>query len=587
MDKDSLVSHIDKKHHEQIPDGWEAARYENYLRTGKTEGHCVVCKKPTEWNPATGKYHRLCNRPECKEELLRIAEKNCINKYGVAHVLSDPEINKIQQRKMVYARKTSGTYKFTDPNGQEYDTMYDSSYGKDFLMMLDNFLQFSGRDVIAPSPHTYEYEYEGKTHYYIPDVYIISLNLEVELKDGGNNPNMHPKIQKVDKVKEHLKDETMYRLRREVNYIKIQNKDYSEFFALLSSLKQNDISYLPKWDNLALNETFVTEDLSMLINDLPDSITSHAPKWAKKYAYIQEPIVSYDKLIDILKNDIDKARTPKDFTQLEDELQKISEYLGKVANDTGDDNTMSDAAKRTKKKIDKELYLKLAAKKRTWKAISMESVIPITTMESASSETNDIRIPIFIVLSFTGSTPAQLIRKFTKEPYSHASIALNYNLNPMYSFVMEQIPEVGFKSGFAEEYIDKGVWKKDICEYTMWMFLCRPAQYETIQHLIMSIKDHREQYRYNMKGLIHFLTKHFKKNDDHFFCSEFVSWLLQTIEPEKWGRNISSYTPYGLINRNAMIHITRGKMKNYNPDKVKSIVDTKLKEAGFKWRQKT
>jgi uncharacterized protein YdcH (DUF465 family) len=126
--------------------------------------------------------------------------------------------------------------------------MYDSSYGKDFFEMLDTFLGWDGADIIAPSPHTYYYTYEGKEHFYIPDAYSTSLNLEIELKDGGDNPNMHPKIQSVDKVKEKLKDEVMESLKDQVNYIKICNKDYSGFFALLSELRAKDFCPLPKWD---------------------------------------------------------------------------------------------------------------------------------------------------------------------------------------------------------------------------------------------------------------------------------------------------------------------------------------------------
>lgn len=66
-------------------------------------------------------------------------------------------------------------------------------------------MEFDSDDIFAPSPHTYYYEYEGTKHFYIPDFFIGSLNLEVEIKDGGDNPNNHHKIQAVDKVKEEKK----------------------------------------------------------------------------------------------------------------------------------------------------------------------------------------------------------------------------------------------------------------------------------------------------------------------------------------------------------------------------------------------
>lgn len=246
VSKQALIDHIEKAHSDSIPEGWNAARYENFLRTGKTEGHCVYCKKETGWNNATGKYNRMCGSEECKKAARELANKNYIGLHGKPYSINNPE----QQKKMIYGRKNSGTYVFEDEEtGKKYKVMYDSSYGKDFFEMLDLFLNWDGSDIIAPSPHTYYYEYEGKKHFYIPDAYSTSLNLEIELKDGGDNPNKHPKIQAVDKVKEQKKDEVMKSLKGQVNYIKICNKDYSEFFALLSELREKDECQLPKWES--------------------------------------------------------------------------------------------------------------------------------------------------------------------------------------------------------------------------------------------------------------------------------------------------------------------------------------------------
>ena len=242
----ALIDHIEKAHSDSIPEGWNAARYENFLRTGKTEGHCVYCKKETGWNNATGKYNRMCGSETCKKKARELANKNYIGLHGKPYSINDPE----QQKKMIYGRKNSGTYVFEDEEtGKKYKVMYDSSYGKDFFEMLDLFLNWDGSDIIAPSPHTYYYEYEGKKHFYIPDAYSTSLNLEIEWKDGGDNPNKHPKIQAVDKVKEQKKDEVMKSLKGQVNYIKICNKDYSGFFALLSELREKDECQLPKWES--------------------------------------------------------------------------------------------------------------------------------------------------------------------------------------------------------------------------------------------------------------------------------------------------------------------------------------------------
>ena len=72
----------------------------------------------------------------------------------------------------------------------------------------------------------------------IPDFFIPSLGLEVEVKDGGDNPNMHHKIQAVDKVKEKLKDQVMV-TNKAYHYIKIINKNNRTFLDFLERVKYN------------------------------------------------------------------------------------------------------------------------------------------------------------------------------------------------------------------------------------------------------------------------------------------------------------------------------------------------------------
>lgn len=258
VSKQALIDHIDKAHSANIPEGWNVARYENFLRTGKTEGHCVYCKTETGWNDATGKYNRMCGSEKCKKIAREKASKNYIGLHGKPYSINNPE----QQKKMVYGRKNSGKYIFEGEDGKEYVAMYDSSYGRDFFEMIDTLLSWDGADIIAPSPHTYWYEYEGKKHFYIPDAYSTSLNLEIEIKDGGDNPNNHPKIQAVDKIKEQKKDEVMKSLKGQVNYIKICNKDYTGFFAMLSELRQKDSCPLPKWESRleSITEAYLSDE---------------------------------------------------------------------------------------------------------------------------------------------------------------------------------------------------------------------------------------------------------------------------------------------------------------------------------------
>ena len=218
--------HVQTMHPGTMPEDFTVARYFYFTLTGKTAGSCIMCKSPTQWNESTGKYDRFCTNPKCKEEYVKIAKKRMRDKYGKEYLLNDPDM----QRKMLAAKHISGEYAFSDGSGK---LGYVGTYEKDFLMMMDKFMHYSATDIIAPSPHTYYYEYQGEKHFYIPDFYVPNLNLEIEIKAQDNT---HPKIQAIDKVKERLKDEMMMR-NPKINYLKINDKNYNNFFDYLLNLK--------------------------------------------------------------------------------------------------------------------------------------------------------------------------------------------------------------------------------------------------------------------------------------------------------------------------------------------------------------
>lgn len=221
-------THMINCHPELIPEGWTPARYFYFLQTKKDHGSCIICKGETDWLESRMKYARFCNNPACKEAYREQFKNRMISSYGKVCLLDDPE----QQRKMLLAKKNSGYYTLSDGT----DIEYASSYEQHFLMMIDHLFRITGNDIMGPSPHTYYYDYvnpedrenEGRK-FYIPDYFFPSLSLEVEIKQ---NTSTHPKILRIDKVKEKCKDETMKK-NPAINYIKIVDKNYDEFLKFI------------------------------------------------------------------------------------------------------------------------------------------------------------------------------------------------------------------------------------------------------------------------------------------------------------------------------------------------------------------
>jgi len=225
-------------HKSLLPDDMEVNQFVYYIKTGKKSGSCIICKKPTDWNSNTNKYNRFCNNPRCKEIYREEFKKRMIGKYGQIHLLNDPQ----KQKEMLAKRKISGVYTWSNGKAK---FGYTGSYELDFLKYLD-YNNWDYKDLMSPAPQIFEYKYGDKDHFYMPDFYIPSLNLIIEIKDGDpnnkdHNANRHHKITEIDRIKEKAKDDVMRSLKSQYNYIKILNKDYKNF---QNYLKNQEPKYL-------------------------------------------------------------------------------------------------------------------------------------------------------------------------------------------------------------------------------------------------------------------------------------------------------------------------------------------------------
>jgi hypothetical protein len=220
--KYKMGNHYETQHKSMIPPDMTGYRFFYYLLTKKSKGSCVICHNETDFNENTMKYSRFCNNPACKQKYKEERDKRMIDKYGKVHLLDDPEM----QKKMQQGRRIAGVYTWS--NGKDKFN-YLSSYELDFLKYLDNQLHWVPSDIIAPSPHIYTYEYKEKSHYYMPDFFIPSMNLEIEIKDDGSAKNINQESREKDIIKDNL----LKSLNNIVNYIKIVNKDYTKFIELI------------------------------------------------------------------------------------------------------------------------------------------------------------------------------------------------------------------------------------------------------------------------------------------------------------------------------------------------------------------
>lgn len=221
-----LIDHVDREHDELIPEGYTAARSVFDSINGRNYGTCMICHENVyKWNDKINRYYNLCNKQECRKRVREIALERHIRVYNKPTLLNDPE----QQEKMLANRKISGSYTFSDGS----KVTYTGKYEKNALEFIDKVLEIPGSDIQCPGP-VLEYEYNGKSHKYISDIYYIPANLLIEVKDGGSNPNK--RSMNDYRAKQIAKEEMITNLGT-FNYIRLTDNQFDQLLYILADIK--------------------------------------------------------------------------------------------------------------------------------------------------------------------------------------------------------------------------------------------------------------------------------------------------------------------------------------------------------------
>ena len=108
---------------------------------------------------------------------------------------------------------------------------------------------------------------------------------------------------------------------------------------------------------------------------------------------------------------------------------------------------------------------------------------------------------IYIVLAHTGTILSRIIKMRTGAEYTHSSIALDKNLEQMYSFG-RKYSYIAFIGGFVREGASFGTYKRFYkTEISVLEIPVTDEQYLKVYEHIEYIKKHKKEYRFNILGL--------------------------------------------------------------------------------------
>lgn len=139
---------------------------------------------------------------------------------------------------------------------------------------------------------------------------------------------------------------------------------------------------------------------------------------------------------------------------------------------------------------------------------------------------------LYIVLAHTGTILSRIIKIVTGAEYTHASIALDEELEKMYSFG-RKYTYVAFIGGFVKEGNSFGTFKRFYnTEISVFELEVTDEQYNKACERIEYVKEHKDEYRFNILGMALAGINKKVSREKTFYCAEFVREILDYADVE-------------------------------------------------------
>ncbi|WP_253944966.1 hypothetical protein [Paenibacillus sp. NEAU-GSW1] len=169
-------------------------------------------------------------------------------------------------------------------------------------------------------------------------------------------------------------------------------------------------------------------------------------------------------------------------------------------------------------------------------------------------------LDVYVLLTDTGTLFTKTIKLFTRDPLNHASIAFDRDLNEVYSFGRKN-PHNPFFGGFVKENLRGELFEQAAC--ALYRVRVNEASYEKMRDLIGYMDRNRDQYRYNLLGVVGLLFNIQMKREYAYFCSQFVASVFAESGVHLVNKSPLMVRPGDLENTPMLELIYQGTVQSY------------------------
>jgi hypothetical protein len=172
---------------------------------------------------------------------------------------------------------------------------------------------------------------------------------------------------------------------------------------------------------------------------------------------------------------------------------------------------------------------------------------------------------VYILLTDTGTLFTKSIKKYTKAPYNHASIAFDAELKDMYSFGRKN-PNNPINGGFVKEDIFTGTYSK-YPETTCVIYQLEVTErdIQKMKRLLNFFIKNQRKFLYNLLGVVGVSLNEPVEFSNSYFCSQFVAEILKRSGIKLWDKLPALVTPEDFRRNDKLQLVYEGKLFDYDP----------------------